>query len=117
MLVTSVVMSIALAVLFLALGAAKIAGVPAMATRFEHLGYDARMRTIVGALEVAAAVGLVIGVFWPPLGVAAAIGLVALLVGAVVSHRRAGDEVKEIVPAVWVGLVAAATAVLVVVAT
>ncbi|HUJ31307.1 MAG TPA: DoxX family protein [Candidatus Acidoferrum sp.] len=41
--------------------------------------------------EFAGAIGLVAGIWWPPLGVAAAVGLVVYFVGAVVAHLRAGD--------------------------
>ena len=46
---------------------------------------------------------------WPkedPIGLAAASGMAVLLLGALASHRRAGDTVKETVP----GLVALAIA-------
>ena len=39
------------------------------------------------------------GLIWPALGVAAALGLAVLLLGAVVSHLRAGDSLREISPA------------------
>lgn len=117
MTVASIVMAIMLAVLFAALGSAKLLMVPFMARTAEHLGISAKLYRLVGALEVAAAGGLVIGLFWPPLGIAAAIGLVALLIGAAVAHRRAGDGPKETVPAVWLALVSAATVVVTVLAT
>jgi len=33
----------------------------------------------------------VVGIWWPPLGVAAGLGLVLYFVGAIVSHLRVGD--------------------------
>lgn len=45
----------------------------------------------IGLSEVAAAVGLVAGIWWQPLGVAAAIGMVILLVGAIAYHVKWGD--------------------------
>ena len=39
----------------------------------------------------AGAVGLVLGIWWPPLGIAAGVGLVVYFVGAVVAHLRVGD--------------------------
>jgi hypothetical protein len=109
---TSGVMSVMLAALFAVLGAAKL-----LQWRWEladpsRLGYSVRAYRIVGALELAGAAGLVAGLFWRPLGVAAAFALVLLLIGAVVSHLRAGDGMKQIAPAVWVGAVAAATGVI-----
>ncbi|MEC3982237.1 DoxX family protein [Amycolatopsis sp. H20-H5] len=111
MVIAAVVMSLMLAALFLALGTAKLLKQADMVARTTHLGYSAKTCQLIGALEIAAAAGLVAGLFWRPLGIAAAVGLVALLVGATISHRRAGDGPKEVFPSVWVGLVAAATAV------
>jgi hypothetical protein len=39
----------------------------------------------------AGALGLVLGIWWPPLGIAAGVGLVVYFVGAVVAHLRVGD--------------------------
>lgn len=106
------VMSLGLAALFLVLGTVKVARSGPSVAAAEHLGFSVRAYQGIGVLELAGAAGLVGGVvFWSPVGIAAAIGLVALLVGAVVSLRRAGDGMKKMVPAVWLGLVATATAV------
>ena len=43
---------------------------------------------------------LVIGIRWPPIGIAAGIGLVLYFVGAIVSHLRVGD-IKGIGPAAF----------------
>jgi hypothetical protein len=43
-------------------------------------------------------VGILIGLWCHPLGVAAAAGM-ALLLGAVITHRRAADSGKEMAPA------------------
>lgn len=39
----------------------------------------------------AGALGLVLGIWWPPLGIAAGVGLVLYFLGAVVAHLRVGD--------------------------
>lgn len=114
--VTFIVMSVMLAALFLTLGLTKVLRVPRMVERARHLGYSPTAFQGIGALEVAAAAGLVIGIFWAPLGIAAAIGLAALLVGAVLAHLKAGDGIPVLAPPAWVGMVAAATAVIGVVA-
>ena len=43
------------------------------------------------ALELAGAVGVLIGLWLEPLGVAAAADLIAYFLGAVISHLRVGD--------------------------
>lgn len=66
---------------------------------------------LLAALELAGALGLVLGVWWPSLGVAAGIGLTLYFVGAIVSHLRVGD-VKGMGPAAFMLMLAAATFVL-----
>jgi hypothetical protein len=38
---------------------------------------------------------VLIGLWWHPLGVAAAAGMVLLLTGALIAHRKAGDAAKK----------------------
>jgi hypothetical protein len=45
----------------------------------------------IGTLKTAGALGLLAGVFWPPVGAAAAAGLVLFFVCAVYTHIRAPD--------------------------
>ncbi|MFE2719119.1 DoxX family protein [Streptomyces mirabilis] len=45
----------------------------------------------MGVAEAAAAGGLVAGLFWQPLGVAAALGFAATMIGAVGFHAKHGD--------------------------
>ncbi len=61
----------------------------------------------LAACELAGAAGLLIGIWWPPLGVAAGVGLVIYFLGAVVSHLRVGD-VKGLGPATFMLFVSAA---------
>jgi hypothetical protein len=59
---------------------------------------------------VAGALGLIIGLWVPALGVAAGVGVVLYFIGAVVAHLRADDS--NIGPALALGLVAVAAVVL-----
>lgn len=97
------VLTAVLAVLFTAIGVAKLAAVPSMRTRAAHVGLSVAAYRVIGALEVAGAVGLVAGTVVPVLRMLAALGLVLLLVGAVVAHLRARDGLKEMVPAIVLG--------------
>jgi hypothetical protein len=65
----------------------------------------------LAACEFAGALGLVLGIWWPPLGVAAGIGLVLYFVSSVASHLRVGD-VKGVGPAAFMLAVAAAALVM-----
>ena len=53
---------------------------------------------LIGVVELAAA-GILIGLWWHPLGLAAAAGMAVLLIGALITHRRALDSAKEMAPA------------------
>lgn len=62
---------------------------------------------LLGSLEFAGAAGLVAGLLWPWLGVAAAVGVVLYFVGAIVSHLRVGDRagIRGAVVMLGVGIV------------
>ena len=57
----------------------------------ETIGLPLKYFPLLAACEFAGAVGLVAGIWWPPIGIAAGIGLVLYFVGAIVSHLRVGD--------------------------
>lgn len=63
----------------------------------QTVGVPLKYFPLLAACEFAGALGLTVGIWKPPLGVAAGIGLVLYFVGAVVWHLRAGD-VKGIGP-------------------
>jgi DoxX-like family len=72
----------------------------------ETVGVPLKYLPLLAVCEFAGALGLVAGIWWPALGVAAAIGLVLYFVGAIVAHLRAGD-IKGIGPAVFMLVLAA----------
>jgi len=47
--------------------------------------------TILGILKAAGAIGLLIGIWMPLIGTAAAVGLVLFFIGAIITHLRAHD--------------------------
>jgi hypothetical protein len=72
----------------------------------EVVGVPLKYLPLLAAAELAGTLGLVLGIWWPSIGVAAAIGLVLYFVGAVVSHLRVGDF-KGLGPAAFMLTVAA----------
>lgn len=58
---------------------------------------------------MAGAIGLFVGFVFPVIGIAAALGFVLLLGGAALTHVRAGDNTKELAPALAVGVIAVAS--------
>jgi hypothetical protein len=104
--------AIVLAGIFLLLGAAKLAALPEMRQAAAHLGMTITHYRLLGALEVAAAAGLLFGLRITALGAAASVGLTLLMAGAVVIHLRSGDPATRCLPAAVVGALAAAHLVL-----
>jgi hypothetical protein len=94
-----------LVVAFAAAGSAKVAAVPAMRAKATHVGFSVTAYRRIGLLELLGVVGLLVGAFVPVVGALAAAGLLMLLGGAVVAHVRNGDGIREIAPAVVLGLV------------
>ena len=65
----------------------------------QHFNVPWSRYRLIGVLELAAAAGVVLGIFWRPVGVMAATGMTLLLIGAVIFHRRAGDTARDYAPA------------------
>ena len=92
-------------VAFAAAGSAKLAAVPAMRARAEHVGFSVAAYRRIGLLEVLGVLGLLVGAFVPIIGALAGAGLLMLLGGACIAHLRNGDGLREMAPAVALGLV------------
>jgi len=101
-------LSVLLLIVCLLPGAAKLAGHPRMRESAQHFRIAWQRYRLIGVAEVAAAAGVLAGLWWHPLGLAAAAGMAALLVAALIAHRRAGDHGKEIAPALAALLIAGA---------
>jgi hypothetical protein len=52
----------------------------------------AKAAPLLATLELAAAAGLLVGLAWWPIGIAAGIGAVLYFAGAIVGHLRVGDR-------------------------
>jgi uncharacterized membrane protein YphA (DoxX/SURF4 family) len=94
-----VTISLLLAVACLLPAAGKLTGQPRMRKSAAHFGIPWSRYRLIGIAELAAAAGIVIGLWWHPLGVAAAAGMTMLLAGAIIAHRKAADSAKEMAPA------------------
>ena len=91
--------SVVYALLCAAPAAMKLSGSALMRTAAEHFGIPWNRYRAIGTLEAAAAVGILAGIYWRPIGFASALGMIALLIGAVIFHRRAKDRLRESVAA------------------
>jgi uncharacterized membrane protein YphA (DoxX/SURF4 family) len=93
------IVSLLLAAVCLLPAAGKLTGQPKMRQSAAHFGILWPRYRLIGVAELAAAAGILIGLWWHPLGLAAAAGMAVLLLGALVTHRRAGDSAKEMASA------------------
>ena len=94
-----VTISLLLAAACLLPAVGKLTGNPKMRQSAAHFGISWPRYRLIGVAELAAAAGIVIGLWWHPLGVAAAAGMTMLLAGAIIAHRKAADSAKEMAPA------------------
>jgi len=109
MFVATLVLTILFALLLLFSAYGKLTRDPSQAATLEKVG-AARIAPVLAVLEIAGAVGLIAGLLWWPLGVAAAIGTALYFLGAVIAHVRVGD--RQVAPAVVLMLVSVAIIVL-----
>lgn len=112
MFIATLVLSALLAVAYVGAGASKVAGTKAMVEAAESHGFTKGHYQVIGLLEVAGAAGLVIGLWWAPLGIAAAAGLTLLMIGAVVVHVRAKEKFAMAAPALVLAILSAVALVL-----
>jgi hypothetical protein len=60
-----------------------------VAINMARAGVPESWMTLLGLLKAAGALGLLVGIVVPPIGIAAAVGLTLFFVGAIVTHLRA----------------------------
>ena len=96
----TVVVTILVAALFTYTGSIKLLGVKQSLAIRDHLGVQPLHWRLIGVCELAGVVGVVIGLWWEPIGIAAAVGLALLTIGAIAYHVRKSDTVADLAPAV-----------------
>ena len=88
---TAVILSIVVGIGMLMSGSLKILRAERIVRLMSNVGVTGRMLPVLGSLQVAATIGLISGLWFAPLGIAAAGGLVLYFAGAVGAHVRAKD--------------------------
>jgi uncharacterized membrane protein YphA (DoxX/SURF4 family) len=104
--IATLILSLLLAAVFVASALFKIVRNPTGADQAYDLGYPLGLWRVVGWLEVAGALGLIVGLFYPPVGEAAAILLILLMIVAVISNLRVKALAKIVTPLVLGALTA-----------
>ena len=72
---------------------------PKAVDMLRQLGITDSQIRLLGIVEVLGALGLLIGIWVPILGLLAAIGFVLYFLGAMIAHVRAKDPMKDMAPA------------------
>ena len=101
-----------LAALFAFASLIKLLGVQQSLTIRDHLGVSPLQWRVIGLLELAGVAGVLTGLVWPPIGIAAALGLTLLSLGAIGFHVRKSDGLADTAPSVIALALAVATAIL-----
>ena len=94
-----IALSVLVAAVFLLFGAAKLFALAPLRERAAHAGFSVAAYRGIGALEIAGAAGVLLGLTVPVLGALAGGGLLVLLAGALVTHVRNHDRARDLVPA------------------
>ena len=89
-LATAIVSGLLAAVLLLS-GRGKLVKDPQQLKTMSTVGFPEDRLWLLAAAETAGAVGVVAGLFWWPIGVAAAAGVILYFLGAVGAHLRVRD--------------------------
>ncbi|MEP7273107.1 MAG: DoxX family protein [Acidobacteriota bacterium] len=96
--ITSWILVVLLALGYLAAAAGKLAG--AATETFANWGYPAWFATLIGVLELAGAIGLLI----PKTMRYAVLGLTAVMIGAAYTHLANNEGLQVVRPAVFLAL-------------
>jgi hypothetical protein len=99
MFVATLVISLLLAALLSYAAIRKLGHSDPVVATYARVGVPEDKLDYLAAILLAGAAGLTLGLVWAPIGVAAAIGVVAYFVLAVASHIRAGDTENLPTPA------------------
>jgi len=108
MVVAAAVVSVLLAALLVVTAARKLGHHPAVVATYRRVGVPEERLNQLAVLLLAGAADLVLGLWWKPVGIAAAVALVAYFLLAIGAHVRARDAANIPMPALYLGLSAAA---------
>jgi hypothetical protein len=92
------IVSILLAALLVFTAVRKLSHRPDVVATYTRVGVPEERLDQLAWILLAGAAGLIAGLFWPPIGVAAGIGLVVYFLLAIAAHIRAGDARNLLVP-------------------
>ncbi len=101
---------IGLSITFSAFG--KIKRIPSAIEAIAHVGVKEKQYNQLAALELLGSLGLLVGIWSKPIGVAAATGICLYFIGAQTAHLRMKDPIAKMFPAIFLFMISAATLIL-----
>ena len=111
MFVATVIVSALLAALLAFAAIRKLSHGPDVVQTYVRVGVPEDMLNYLAIILLAGAAGLILGLFWAPIGVAAASGVFCYFIVAVAFHMRANDG-KNLPTPLVIALIAAAALIL-----
>jgi hypothetical protein len=106
--IATIVLSILLSVEFAFTGITKLLDTTTAQTNAAHPGISTHLSRMIGAAELAAVIGLLVGLTFKPLAVGTAAAVCLLMAGAIGYHLKARDKPPAWLAAAITGLAAIA---------
>lgn len=108
MFVATIIVSALLAALLAFAAVRKLSHRPELVQTYVRLGVPEDKINHLAVILLAGAAGLILGLFWAPVGLAAALGVVCYFIAAIAFHIRA-DDLGNLPTPVVIALIGAAT--------
>jgi hypothetical protein len=107
-----IAMSVLLALEMAVAGAPKVIQLNTAHATAEHLGVSVALDRAIGVAEIAAAIGLLLGIAFPALAIVTGAAVCFLMFGAIGYHVKAQDNLLAVAPAVLTAALAVAVVVI-----
>lgn len=108
MFLAATIVSILLAALLVVTAARKLGHRPAVVATYQRVGVPEKRLNQLAMMLLAGAAGLIVGLWWKPMGIAAAAALVVYFLLAIGAHVRAHDTANVPMPTLYLALSATA---------
>ncbi|MFQ6397368.1 DoxX family protein [Nocardia sp. KC 131] len=99
-------LAVVLGAIFAVVGVSMTLALDFQRTNATHLGFSVVAFRYIGALALLGATGVLVGLALPVVGILAATGIVALMIGAAVCHLRVRDRADKLIPPIVVAALA-----------
>lgn len=98
------IMAVVLAAIAIVSAMGKLRKMPQVIESMTHVGVKPNQIPVLAYLEIAGALGILIGIAYPMLAFISAGALMLYFVGAVIAHLRIKDKFKDFAPALFLAV-------------